>query len=43
MYSFAVQALSGSIRRVADQVGGYPEHYICHRQTPGSSRRQPSS
>ena len=31
VYSFAVQALSGSIRRVADQVGGYPEHYICHQ------------
>ena len=31
VYSFAVQALSGSLRRVADQVGGYPEHYICHQ------------
>ena len=43
VYSFAVQALSGSIRRVADQVGGYPEHYICHQANARISRRQPSS
>lgn len=31
VYSFAVQALSGSIQRVAEKVGGYPDCYVCHQ------------
>ena len=31
VYSFAVHARSGSIQRVAEQVGGYPQHYVCHQ------------
>ena len=31
VYSFSVQALSGSIQRVAEKVGGYPDCYVCHQ------------
>ena len=31
VYTFAVQAIAGSIRRTAEQAGGFPDHYICHQ------------
>lgn len=31
VYTFAVQSIAGSIRRTAEQAGGFPDHYICHQ------------
>lgn len=31
VYTFAVQALTGSILRTAEQAGGLPDKYICHQ------------